>query len=129
MEAINFELSLQKLYKIYETDMIRTWLTLNHFNLDTATEEDVDRESIALAIQDDLCDKGFTENEATMITNNQITLSLSYKLMAYMLLLEDDFTTVDECKRVIENCEECKIEEFTVDDIEKIVAVRDHIDY
>lgn len=129
MEMINFELSLQKLYKIYETDMIRTWLTLNHFNLETATEEDVDRESIALAIQDDLCDKGFTENEATMITNNQITLSLSYKLMAYMLLLEDDFTTVDECKRVIENCEECKIEEFTVDDIEKIVAVRDHIDY
>lgn len=129
MEMINFELSLQKLYKIYETDMIRTWLTLNHFNLETATEEDVDRESIALAIQDDLCDKGFTENEATMITNNQITLSLSYKLMAYMLLLEDDFTTVDECKRIIENCEECKIEEFTVDDIEKIVAVRDHIDY
>lgn len=129
MEAINFELSLQKLYKIYEIGMTGAWLTLNNFDLETATEDDVDEESVKMAIQDDLCDKGFTENEAIMIVNNQITLSLSYKLMAYLLLLEDDFTTVDECKTVIENCSECKIEEFTVDDIEKIVAVRDHIDY
>lgn len=84
-------------------------------------DEYVDSVELKEAIEDDLSDKGFTDYEIGEIQEQQMTEETCYKFLAYAISLEDDYSTVDELTNVLATSFYGNIENYTKEDLEKIL--------
>lgn len=81
------------------------------------------------AIQDDLLDKNFTEEEIKEILDGQLNKETSYKFLAYFMLLYADWTTANELMNLIEEHSLLDLDEFSEDDIDNITLQQHNIDF
>lgn len=106
---------------------------LNYCEENDIPEEEMDdvlyEDEFKAEIVDDLEDKGFTPEEAQAVAyETGVNEATVYKLLAYFYLLCDDYNTVEELKAVMPDSFS-KLEEFTEEELEKIVDARKLVDY
>jgi hypothetical protein len=81
-------------------------------------------------LEQDLEDKGFTENEATEVYCGTYSKDITkYKILAYCYKLYDGFETVEELKQIIRESDESRIEDFTEEEIQQIFEASKLVDY
>ena len=87
------------------------------------------------ALREDLEDKGFTLNEIITILclsktePSSIPADIGYKALAYFIMLEHPFDTVEELKTVISNSPYSNYKNYTDDDFDAILDASENIDY
>lgn len=87
------------------------------------------------AVREDLEDKGFTLNEIITILclskteSSSIPADIGYKALAYFIMLEHPFDTVEELKTVISNSPYSNYKNYTDDDFNAILDASEDIDY
>ncbi len=82
-------------------------------------------------VQQDLEQVGFTSDEASEIYTSTYSKDITkYKMLAYCYLRYNGFKTVEELKTIIRSdSNESKLEDFTEEELNKILEVKDQIDY
>ena len=83
------------------------------------------------AIENDLEDKGFSKEESQLLSceNGYSHKETLYKILAYLLLLYDNFNNKQELIKIIESHYITNIDNYTDEDLDKIVLFRNKIDY
>lgn len=111
----------------YVDNMLDSYLIINE---PTALSDDEIKLSDEFheMIEEDLLDHGFDEDETYAIINWRLTLTLKYKLLAYLYIITGPFDTIEELKDVIIGSFYSDYKEFTQEDIENIYKQRDKID-
>ena len=72
-------------------------------------------------ISEDLYDKGFVKSEINEIISMNISNETSYRLVAYLISLFDEFTTIDELKKVIDEHPDLDLDDFIDTDLDKLI--------
>ncbi len=81
-------------------------------------------------IQNDLEDKGFTAEEAAAMANNTFsTEDVKYRALAYCYLMYDDFDSIEKLKDIIENDSYSDLNEFTDEELNKILEASERVDF
>ena len=122
---------LNKEFKKLWTDYIEDYIIV----LDEQGNYDDPRDIIGSnelieTITSDLEDKGFTKEDCNAIVNNFDGLDhqIIYKLIAYLLWLFDEYTSIEELKAVINEHYDTDIDNYTDEDLEEIIKARNKLD-
>ena len=82
-------------------------------------------------VQQDLEQVGFTSDEASEIYTGTYSKDITkYKMLAYCYLRYNGFKTIEELKTIIRSdSDESKLEDFTEEELNKILEAKSQIDY
>ena len=82
-------------------------------------------------VQQDLEQVGFTSDEVSEIYTGTYSKDITkYKMLAYCYLRYNGFKTIEELKTIIRSdSDESKLEDFTEEELNKILEAKSQIDY
>jgi len=114
--------------KLYDNLFYDNWVDFERVGAEKGYHPDDDFEKIEELIAEDLEDKDFSDSEIEEIVYSKNPDSkTAYKFVAYMLLLYNDYETIDELRYLCE--EKGLLDDLTDEDLENILMQRNEVDY
>lgn len=81
-------------------------------------------------VEDKLLWVGFSKDEIDSIFKKDVSKKILYKIIAYLISrLENTYSTMDELKKIIKNSYILNIDNYTDDDLDKILLENDKLNY
>lgn len=113
------------LWTNYVFDMIKT--LMDEYNSENEKSQSFD-DFVVDRVSCDLSDKGFSKEEiAELIADNvsenikgSISIDTQYLFVAYALSLLEEYYSKEELVAIMNDCEDCEMDEIEEDDINKI---------
>lgn len=91
-------------------------------------EDVIESEELKASITEDLEDKGFSKEEIEeLCENNGGSIDTLYKIIAYIISLYNDYSSKDELIELLEEHPDTDIDNYTDEDLNKILIAYDKL--
>lgn len=107
----------------YRQDMYLEACAINNIKLSDAYSNDI-QNIVKSLIDNDLLSNGFDKDEINEISKQLLSTETAYKFLAYFLKSLDQYDSIDKLVPIIEEYTSFDIEDFSTDDLNKIVEAK-----
>lgn len=107
----------------YRQDMYLEACAINNIKLSDAYSNDI-QNIVKSLIDNDLLSNGFDKDEINEISEQLLSTETAYKFLAYFLKSLDQYDSIDKLVPIIEKYTSFDIEDFSTDDLNKIVEAK-----
>lgn len=121
-------MEFRHLWSIYEYEIGQQLIKNNN---QTKNENEIyESKEFRDFVKDKLLWVGFSKDEIDSIFKKDVSKKILYKIIAYLISrLENAYSTMDELKKIIENSYILNIDNYTDDDLDKILLENDKLNY